>query len=82
MAFEGKANRFAIAALSVVRNVQAFRAGSEFGSGGSYDCGERFAAPAAGGMPDNVASALGRGEGSLGGAEGEAVRADAELVVG
>jgi hypothetical protein len=26
MALEGKANRFAIAALSVVRNVQAFRA--------------------------------------------------------
>src|SRR2546427_12980746 len=29
MAFEGKANRFAIAVLSVVRNVQAFRAEAE-----------------------------------------------------
>jgi hypothetical protein len=45
MAFKGKANRFAIAALSVVRKVQASRAQAESGGfrrnqkgGGNYDC--------------------------------------------
>ena len=39
-----------------------------------------FAAPAAGGMADDVTGAFGGGEGGLRGTEGEAVGADAEVV--